>query len=221
MSPGGKYIAPISHNMSGKHAIDDSHTDHVPNKRIKREDDKNPDNIEAMELVRHAFFQRAETFTTMSKHASPNTRRDLLPAAGGIGQDIFVKMVVCEKDHTAHWTRVCHSTAPVPTVRAGCQRSSVWIDDKGKNRVDIRFWGDPNKSWLTTKVDVSMWTDAPTMVFLRTLIKTDGSQKPTSDGSGDCFQHYFTPSRQEIQQNNHKTTFMFHLDITMQSSKLA
>jgi hypothetical protein len=194
--------------MSGKRAIEYPSDEHHVPKLIKLEgieDEEKKPVIPVMEWVRHVFF--AEGNTKNSESASCNTKKDLLG-------DIFCKMVVCQKDSKPIWDGSFRSTTP--SGRCGCNHKTTWIDGHGFNRVDVRFWGNPNR--YTVKLELTMWTNAPPdeMVLLRTLIKTDGTQEATRD-TGFVYQKYFTPTVDELQQNNNMTKFMFKLDITMHS----
>jgi hypothetical protein len=194
--------------MSGKRAIEcRSDEQHLP-KVIKLEDINEEEEkpvIPVMEWVRHVFF--AEGDTKNSGSASCNTKKDLLG-------DIFCKMVVCQKEPKPIWDGSFQNTKPAG--HSGCNRKTKWVDGHGFNRVDVRFWGNPFQ--YKVEVEVTMWTNAPLheMVLLRTLIKTDGSQEATED-AGWVYQKYFTPTVDELQQNNNMAKFMFKLDITMQS----
>jgi hypothetical protein len=86
------------------------------------------------------------------------------------------------------------------------------------NRVDVRFFeGNPND--YTTLVELTMWTAHATSserFFLRTLIKTDASQAAVND-LGWVYNHYFSITAEELQKNMNQTTFVFMIDISIQS----
>ena len=161
-----------------------------------------------IELVRHVYSALADVQPRTD--ASPNVGKGLLDSRS------FCKMLISTK--RPHYGGLFANTVPTGMKHIhGCNHMTNWAEPLLPIRAEVRFWCvNPNEH--TTLVELTMWTAHPSpseRVFLRTLIKTDGSQDAVYDLAW-VYNVYFAVTEEELSKNNDQTTFLFKLDISMQ-----